>query len=90
MQLTRHAAILCIAALFSQPVLAQGGMAKQLQSRFAAADVNHDGKLTKAEAQAGMPRLAPFFDQIDPDHTGSITFAQITAFMAQQRQGGHG
>lgn len=91
MHLHHRAALLFIAAaLASQPVLAQGGMAKQLQARFTAADVNHDGKLTKPEAQAGMPRLAPFFDQIDPDHTGSITFAQITAFMAQQRQGGHG
>jgi Ca2+-binding EF-hand superfamily protein len=72
--------------LSTQSAFAQGGMAKQLQARFSAADKDHDGKLTKSEAKAGMPRVAQFFEKIDTENTGSITLAQIEAFMAQQQR----
>lgn len=52
-----------------------------LNQRFGDADANHDGKLTREEANAGMPRVAQHFDQIDTDHKGYITKDQIIAFM---------
>jgi hypothetical protein len=60
----------------------------QLQTRFAAANTTHDGKLTREQAQAGMPRVAQHFDQIDTQKQGYVTLAQIEDFM-QQRAGSH-
>jgi hypothetical protein len=56
-------------------------MMAQVQSRFAAANTTHDGKLTRAQAQAGMPRVAQHFDEIDTQHAGFVTLAQIEDFM---------
>lgn len=71
------------------PAFAQGQSAQiqKMSERFNAADTNHDGKLTLAEAQAGMPRVASHFEQIDSAHTGSITFDQLLAFIRKQRGG---
>lgn len=52
---------------------------EQIDERFAAADTNHDGKLTLAEAEAGMPRVAANFSKIDADHSGTVTLAEIKA-----------
>lgn len=52
---------------------------QMIQKRFAAADKNHDGKLTLAEAQAGMPKVAANFDKIDTEHRGYVTLDQILA-----------
>jgi hypothetical protein len=85
-------------ALLATAVLAASGVAnaqsggassnllKQLEARFASADTDHDGKLTKAEAAAGMPRVAAHFDEIDTAHAGTITLAQIEQFLAQRKQ----
>jgi hypothetical protein len=59
-------------------------MMRMLEQRFAAADTNHDGKLTLAEAQAGMPRVAQHFADIDTNRQGYITLDQIKAFMASR------
>ena len=40
-------------------------LAKQVQARFAAADKNADGQLSREEAQSGMPRVFERFDEID-------------------------
>lgn len=53
------------------------GRAKEIAERFAAADKNHDGKLTLEEAKAGMPRIAEAFSKIDTDERGYLTLAQI-------------
>ena len=50
---------------------------EQIAERFAAADTNHDGKLTLAEAEAGMPRVAANFSKIDADGSGTVTLAEI-------------
>lgn len=79
------AAVIAALALTAMPVQAQtqGGKAGQkLEERFAAADKDHDGKLTKAEAEAGMPRLAKHFDEIDAQKTGSVTLEQVKQYMA--------
>jgi len=72
--------------LATQPAFAQNDMMQKVQARFTAADKDHDGKLSKEEAKAGMPRVAQYFDQIDTEHTGYVTFEQITAFMAKQKR----
>lgn len=59
--------------------------AQMMQNRFNAANTNHDGKLTLAEAQAGMPRVAQHFSEIDTAKKGYITFAQLSAFMAAKK-----
>ena len=63
-------------------------MIQQLQERFAAANTTHDGKLTLAQAQTGMPRVAQHFNEIDTQKQGYVTLAQIEQFMAQ-RAGSH-
>lgn len=52
---------------------------RQIEERFAAADKNHDGKLTLAEAQSGMPKVAANFDKIDTQKLGYVTLVQIKA-----------
>ncbi|MCX5543852.1 EF-hand domain-containing protein [Paraburkholderia sp. CNPSo 3076] len=56
-------------------------MMAQLQGRFAAANTTHDGKLTREQAQAGMPKVAQHFDEIDTQKAGFVTLAQIEDFM---------
>lgn len=60
-------------------------MAGELQKRFAAADKNGDGRLTKEEAQAGMPMVYKHFDEIDKAHAGSVSLADIAAFAKDRR-----
>ncbi len=57
---------------------------QELAAKFKAADVNQDGKLTLAEAQAGMPRVAAHFSDIDTQNRGYVTLEQITK-MADSR-----
>jgi hypothetical protein len=56
----------------------------QLQTRFAQANTTHDGKLTREQAQAGMPMVAQHFDAIDTQHAGFVTLAQIEDFMRER------
>ncbi|MGF6789037.1 EF-hand domain-containing protein [Paraburkholderia sp. 35.1] len=63
-------------------------MEQQLQTRFSSANTTHDGKLTREQAAAGMPRLARHFDEIDTQKAGYITLPQIEAFM-QERGAAH-
>jgi hypothetical protein len=51
-----------------------------LQQRFDAADTNHDGKLTREEADAGFPVLAKHFSAIDSTGKGYVTMADIKAY----------
>lgn len=55
---------------------------EQLHQRFVAADRDGNGQLTRAEAQAGMPRVHSAFDQIDTTRKGYVTEAEITAAIA--------
>jgi Ca2+-binding EF-hand superfamily protein len=52
---------------------------KEIVERFKAADKNQDGKLTLAEAQEGMPRVADHFSYIDSQGRGYVTLDQILA-----------
>jgi Ca2+-binding EF-hand superfamily protein len=68
-----------VTATFATSAWASSAMDKQVDEKFAAADVNHDGKLTLEEAKAGMPRVAKNFDKIDADKKGYVTADQIKA-----------
>ena len=78
----------CILAAASAGAFAQAAsepghgreMAAELKQRFIAADVNHDGLLSREEAKAGMPFVYRNFDQIDAAKTGAVSMAEIAAF----------
>ncbi|HEY4350896.1 MAG TPA: EF-hand domain-containing protein [Paraburkholderia sp.] len=76
----------------AQPTQGMGGSARmqqmmqQLHERFTAANTTRDGKLTKQQAQLGMPRVAQHFDQIDTQKVGYVTLPQIEQFLATQRR----
>lgn len=81
-------ALVSLAACLPTGVHAQSGMngivrgVTALDKNFDAADRNHDGKLSKAEAQAGaVAFIATHFDAIDAQHTGYVTKAEVHAYI---------
>ena len=74
-----------LAVLAPAPTPPGEAMEARLAARFAAADKNHDGKLTLEEAQAGMPRVARGFALIDTGKKGYVTLAEIRAFAAARQ-----
>lgn len=77
-------AVALLGALGVAPAIARADAKqdKEIEERFKAADKDKDGKLTLAEAKAGMPRVAKGFDKIDKDKKGYVTVEQIKAFAA--------
>ena len=63
---------------------AQAASDAMLQARWKAADKNGDGLIDKAEAQAGLPRVARHFDQLDANHDGKLSADELRA-VAQSR-----
>jgi hypothetical protein len=62
------------------PAFAHAGHIVELEKRFAAADKDHDGKLTLEEARAaGMNSVVRDFDRIDKDRKGFLTLDQLKA-----------
>ena len=63
-----------------------------LQERFAKADANHDGQLTREEANGNMPFVAKHFEEIDAAGKGYVTIRDIQSFViakrGESRQGG--
>ncbi len=59
-------------------------MQAAFDEKFKAADKNGDGALTKAEANAGLPRLAERFDQLDANRDGKLTRDEIRAGMEKR------
>ena len=51
--------------------------AQRAQERFAAADLNRDGKLSRVEVSEKMPRLAKSFAFLDEDRDGYLTRADL-------------
>jgi CubicO group peptidase (beta-lactamase class C family) len=56
--------------------------AARLEQRFKEANKKGDGKLTLAEAEAGMPLVAKHFAEIDNNKKGYVTLDEIKAAMA--------
>ena len=57
-------------------------MDAQLTERFNSADTDGDGKLSQAEAQAGMPRLGERFAVLDGDGDGFISASDVRGHAA--------
>lgn len=58
----------------------------QLQARFASADVNLDGRLTREEADGRMPLVAMNFHAIDKNKLGYVTLEQVQAYASERQQ----
>lgn len=71
----------CAVALFATPALAQGGGGL---ARLLAMDFNHDGQITRAEAEQGR---AAGFDRLDADHDGSLSPAERQAMQGRMAEG---
>jgi hypothetical protein len=67
-----------------------GQRGAKMQARFAAADANHDGRLTREEAKSGMPFVYKHFDDIDKQKAGSITMADIAVYARDRRAASRG
>ncbi|MBI3480939.1 MAG: EF-hand domain-containing protein [Nitrosomonadales bacterium] len=52
--------------------------------RFDAADINHDGALTREEAKK-MPMLSKHFDEVDANKDGKVTREELDAAMEKMR-----
>ena len=82
MQFAKNIGILVACALSVLAVTANADNAsknREIAERFAKCDANHDGKLTKAEANGCMPRIYSHFDYIDSSKKGYLTVAEIQA-----------
>ena len=82
MYFVKNTLILAAGVLSALPMSASADNAsrnQQIAERFAKCDVNHDGKLTKAEANGCMPRIYSHFDYIDSSKKGYLTVAEIQA-----------
>ncbi|HOB63031.1 MAG TPA: EF-hand domain-containing protein [Candidatus Competibacteraceae bacterium] len=62
----------------------QERLEQELQQRFIAADVNHDGLLTTAEANGRMPYVYNHFALIDEDKNGLVSMEDIRVFIVAQ------
>lgn len=83
------------AALAALPAMAQQQAAPKnaqeakaaFAEKFRQADADSDGKLSRQEAEAGMPEVAKNFDKIDTKKTGYVTQKQVGAyFVARAKQ----
>lgn len=81
--------LVSLAACLSTGLHAQTGLnsivngVTALDKSFDAADRNHYGKLSKAEAQAGsVAFIVSHFDAIDVHHTGFVTKPEVHAYIA--------
>ena len=62
----------------------------QRRERFKRADANGDGRLTREEAQKGMPLVARDFDRLDTNKDGFVTLDELEAALkarAEARKG---
>jgi hypothetical protein len=67
-----------------RPGASNGAPGGALAQRFAAANVTHDGRLTRSQA-AAMPMVERNFDAIDAQGRGYVTLDEVRAFAAQRR-----
>lgn len=50
---------------------------QQAKERFNKIDANHDGKLSRDEAQQSAPKLAEHFDKLDANGDGQVTAEEM-------------
>lgn len=77
--------ITAVALTVPLAAVAQSNQKSQdFNKRFQAADVDKDGKLTRAEAYAAFPLMPQYFDEIDVNRDGSITMVEVDAAMKKR------
>ncbi len=64
---------------------AQRERLEQAAERFRAADTNHDGQISRAEADASLPRIAKRFTQLDSNGDGQLSADEFRAAMERAR-----
>lgn len=69
----------CVAAA------SRAGRAEQMKERFDAADTDHDGYISREEAEKGLPRIASHFDDADSNHDGKLSQDEIAAYLRTLR-----
>ena len=63
-----------------------GGPRPNLRQRFEAANVTHDGRLTREQAEAaGLRGILRNFEQIDTDNKGYVTLQDLRVFAQARR-----
>jgi Ca2+-binding EF-hand superfamily protein len=76
------ACMLALAACSADPSHAgQSALYTSLRASFKKADTNGDEQLTREEMAAGMPQFAPYFDELDTDHSGKVNFAELWSYV---------
>lgn len=78
MRMTKLAAV--VTSVLFGAALAHAGDDKMGKDKFTAADSNHDGSITLAEAQTGMPTLAAKFSSVDTNGDGKISADEYGAY----------
>ena len=63
----------------ADPEKCRAEMQARSEQRFKSADANRDGRLTRDEAQKGMPGVARHFEQIDANQDGVVTMEELKA-----------
>ena len=63
----------------------KGDRAQKMHEHFKNSDKNADGKISREEANASMPRIAKHFDAIDTDKDGQVTKDELRAFHERKR-----
>jgi|GEM_PF-1203750 len=58
---------------------------RTLRARFEAANTAHDGHLTRAEAEHGLPFVAEHFDEIDTSRKGYVTYDEVLSWIRARR-----
>ena len=80
------AALLALAACgVTQQRPNKSAMQVRIEKMFNAADADHDEWLTPQELDAGFPWLAGKFSDIDTDHNGKVSLAEVTSYIELQR-----
>jgi hypothetical protein len=69
----------------SEGVVLQAQVEAKLRGRFEAADVSGQGHISRAQAEAaGLGFVARHFNAIDSGGHGSVSWAQVQAYIAQR------
>ena len=56
------------------------------QARFAAADTDQNGLLSRDEVERALPKLAPHFDAIDTNRDGNLSPDELRAYARTRRR----
>ena len=63
---------------------ARSPMERKIEKMFQAADTDGDEWLTPAELDAGFPWLAGKFSEVDTDHNGKVSEAEVGSYIELQ------